>query len=200
MPTGQRPHDLRIGPDGHLCHRLAWSVARAIAGGELRGSIELGAESHHLAFTPDGSELWVTDHAVRRVHVMDTAALQVAATLAVRGAAHHVAITPDGELAAVADHTGGAIAVFDVAGRAERAVIPVGAGRGPTGCGPCHEAAGSGDGVGRERRTPGRGSHPSRGHRGGHGGSVTQPPTCRDLQRLDGGFARKTSPSGELRP
>lgn len=129
VPTGQRPHDLRIAPDGRIWI-TDWRGPLHVLSpqGQLRGSLELGAESHHLAFTPDGAEVWVTDHAARRVFVVDTAAVEVAATLAVSGAPHHVAITPDGALAAVADHSGGTVAVYDVAQREQVTAIPVGAG------------------------------------------------------------------------
>jgi DNA-binding beta-propeller fold protein YncE len=96
--------------------------------GHLRGSVELGEESHHLTFTPDGRQAWITDHAASRIFVVGTRSLRVIAALPVSGAPHHVAITPDGALAAVAAHESGTVIVYDVKRRSRVNVIEIGAG------------------------------------------------------------------------
>lgn len=129
VPTGKRPHDIRIAPDGTIWI-TDWDGPVHVLGpdGEVETSIPLGVEAHHLAFTPGGEEAWVVDHATRKAYVVDTAARRVVAELQLTGSPHHVAITPDGVLAAIADHTNGALVVFDVARRERVATIPVGPG------------------------------------------------------------------------
>lgn len=129
QPTGQRPHDIRIAPDGSLWV-TDWRGALHVLSpdGELVDTLRLGRETHHLAFTPDGVELWVVDHATRTVFVIDADARTVITRRDLPGAPHHVAVTPDGALAAVADHTNGTLVVFDTTRRRQVATIPVGAG------------------------------------------------------------------------
>ncbi|MDP8960409.1 MAG: hypothetical protein M3N32_02135, partial [Actinomycetota bacterium] len=129
VPTGKRPHDIRVAPDGAIWI-TDWDGPLHVmtADGELVESIPLGVEAHHLAFIPDGSELWVVDHATREAYVVDVASRQVVAALPLPGAPHHVAITADGALAAIADHTNGSLLVFDVVRRQHLATIPVGPG------------------------------------------------------------------------
>jgi YVTN family beta-propeller protein len=128
VPTAQRPHDILFAPDGRIWV-TDWGgpVHVFTRDGDLVGSLEIGQEAHHLTFTPDGSEAWVTDHGADEVFVIDSASLQVLASFDLPDP-HHVAVTGDGRLAAVADHRSGALAVFDVAERREVATIPVGAG------------------------------------------------------------------------
>lgn len=129
VPTGQGPHDIRIAPDGGIWITDWDGPLHALtADGELLETIPLGIEAHHLAFAPDGSELWVVDHATRKAYVVDAASRKVVAELPLPGAPHHVAITPDGVLAAVADHTNGSVVVFDVARREHLATVAVGPG------------------------------------------------------------------------
>ncbi len=129
VPTGKRPHDILFAPDGRLWV-TDWAGAVHVLSprGRLLRSIALGTEAHHLAFTPDGREAWITDHADRKVFVVSARTLRVLAALPIPGAPHHVAITPDGRLAAVADHDRGSLLVFDVGARRRVAEIPVGHG------------------------------------------------------------------------
>ncbi|MDQ4130811.1 MAG: YncE family protein, partial [Actinomycetota bacterium] len=99
-----------------------------IADGQLVDSHPLGVEAHHLAFTPDGSRLWVVDHATKEAYVVAVASRRVLAELPLPGAPHHVAITADGALAAIADHSNGALVVFDAARHQHLGTIPVGPG------------------------------------------------------------------------
>jgi YVTN family beta-propeller protein len=130
--TGQSPHDILFSPAGELWV-TDWSGPVHVfrADGKLRASVELGEEAHHLAFTPDGHQAWITDHGVNRVFVVDTRSLRVIASLAVPGAPHHVAVTADGSLAAVADHDNGTLIVYDV--RRHKRVRTIEVGPGPHG-------------------------------------------------------------------
>jgi YVTN family beta-propeller protein len=129
VATGFRPHDLLFAPDRRLWV-TDWQGPVHVFDrrGRVKGSVELGQESHHLAFTPDGRQAWITDHAARRIFVVDARSLRVIAALPVSGGPHHVAITPDGALAAVADHESGTVVVYDVKRRSRVHVIEVGAG------------------------------------------------------------------------
>jgi DNA-binding beta-propeller fold protein YncE len=127
--TGQRPHDILFAPDGRVWV-TDWSGPVHVFDrrGRLHGRISLARESHHLAFTPDGSEAWITDHAAKRIFIVDARRLERVGSLRVRGAPHHVAITPNGTLAAVADHENGTLVVYDVRRRAVVRTVRVGAG------------------------------------------------------------------------
>jgi hypothetical protein len=129
VATGRRPHDVLFAPDGTLW-ATDWEGPVHVFDrrGNLRAEVDLGEESHHLAFTPDGREAWVTDHAARRVFVVDADRVEVLAALPVPGGPHHVAITPDGKLAAVADHERGTVVVYDVERRSRVRTIEVGPG------------------------------------------------------------------------
>ncbi len=129
VATGFRPHDLLFAPNGRLWV-TDWQGPVHVFDrrGRVKGSVELGQESHHLAFTPDGRQAWITDHAARRIFVVDARSLRVLAALPVSGGPHHVAITPNGALAAVADHESGTVVVYDVKRRSRVHVIEVGAG------------------------------------------------------------------------
>ncbi|MFN2556331.1 MAG: YncE family protein [Nitriliruptorales bacterium] len=129
VPTWQRPHDVRVAPDGSIW-LTDWDGPLHVltADGQPVESIPLGLEAHHLAFTPDGSQLWVADHATREAYVVDTTSREVLAELPLPGAPHHVAVTADGALVAIADHSNGALLVFDAARHQYLATIPVGPG------------------------------------------------------------------------
>jgi streptogramin lyase len=129
LNTGARPHDILFAPDGRVWV-TDWSGPVHVFDrrGRLHGRIELARESHHLAFTPDGREAWVTDHGARRIFVVDTRRLERIASLPIRGAPHHVAIIPSGTLAAVADHDNGTLAVYDLRRRTLVRTVRVGAG------------------------------------------------------------------------
>jgi DNA-binding beta-propeller fold protein YncE len=127
--TAGRPHDILFAPDGRVWV-TDWSGPVHVFDrqGRLQGRVALARESHHLAFTPDGRQAWITDHAARRIFVVDARRLERIASLPMRGAPHHVAITPSGTLAAVADHDNGTLAVYDVRRRALVRTVRVGAG------------------------------------------------------------------------
>lgn len=127
--TGRRPHDLLFDPRGRGWVTDWGGVVHVLSDdGDLVRTLELGSEAHHLTFTPDGTEAWITDHGARRVFVVATRGLRVLASLRIPGAPHHVAVTPDGRWAAVADHDRGTLVVFDVRKRRRVAVIEVGPG------------------------------------------------------------------------
>ncbi len=129
VSTGDRPHDLLFAPDGRL-FVTDWSGALHVFSrkGKQLATRKLGEESHHLAFTPDGSQVWVTDNALRRIFVVATHGLRVLARLRFPGAPHHVAITPDGRYAVVADHSRGSLVIYRVATRRRVGTVAVGPG------------------------------------------------------------------------
>ena len=125
VPTGGSPHDLLFSPAGELWV-TDWNgpVSVFSGDGEFRGRVELGPQSHHLAFT-DESEGWITDNSAGRVFVVDTVRRTLLATIDTPGAPHHIAIV-DGHAAVAVDI--GAAVVYDVTTRVETARVPTGSG------------------------------------------------------------------------
>jgi DNA-binding beta-propeller fold protein YncE len=129
VSTGQRPHDLLFDARGRAWV-TDWSGVVHVfsASAELVRTLELGTEAHHLTFTPDGKEAWITDHGTHQVFVVATEDLSLRASLPVAGAPHHVAITRNGRWALVADHDNGALVVYRVETRRKVAEMEVGPG------------------------------------------------------------------------
>lgn len=129
VPTSHSPHDLLFSPDGRL-FVTDWNGAVYVfsrSGAELDGR-SLGQQAHHLAFTRDGSEVWITDNGLRVLWVLDTRTLRIVARIRTPGAPHHITITADGRLAVIADNTDGTLLVYRVSTRRLVRTIPVGAG------------------------------------------------------------------------
>lgn len=132
VSTAEDPHDILFSPGGHLWV-TDWNGAVHVysrKGKHLR-SRALGDEAHHLAFTPDGRHVWITDHGAHRVFVIATKTLKVVRSFAINGAPHHVTITRGGARAVVADHDRGLLRVYS-ATRLER-LLRVRVGKGPHG-------------------------------------------------------------------
>jgi DNA-binding beta-propeller fold protein YncE len=127
--TGKSPHDLLFAPDGRLWV-TDWNGAFHVYSrrGHLLKSKALGDEAHHLAFTRDGSQVWITDHGAHRIFVISTRSYKVLKRIRIRGAPHHVTITSDGKKAVVADHDRGLLIVYRVDTRTRLRKIRVGPG------------------------------------------------------------------------
>jgi YVTN family beta-propeller protein len=128
VATGHAPHDLLFAPDGRLWVTDWTGLLVVLDGDDVIQTRELGVEAHHLAFTPDGAEAWITDHATNELFVLAADSANLLETINLPGAPHHVTITPDGVLAAVADHTNGQLLVYDTATREQVDAINVGSG------------------------------------------------------------------------
>lgn len=129
VSTGQRPHDLQFDTRGRAWVTDWDGIVHVFSPrAELMETLELGTEAHHLTFTPDGKEAWITDHGTHQVFVVGTENLKIRDALVIAGAPHHVAITPNGGMALVVDHDNGTLVVYDVATRRQVAEIEVGPG------------------------------------------------------------------------
>lgn len=129
VSTGKAPHDILFAPDGKLWVS-DWNGAIHVFSkrGRRVKTIPMGIEAHHLDFTPDGRQVWITDHAAHKVFVVSTRRYKIRKRFDVAGAPHHVAITPDGDRAAVADHDRGLIIIYNVNKLRRGTTIKVGAG------------------------------------------------------------------------
>lgn len=129
VSTGRAPHDILFAPDGKLWVS-DWDGAIHVFSrrGRHIKTIPMGIEAHHLDFTPDGNQAWITDHAAQKIFVVNTGRYKIRKQFDVAGAPHHVAITSDGDRAAVADHERGLIVVYNVNKLHRGKTIKVGAG------------------------------------------------------------------------
>lgn len=129
ISTGKRPHDILFALGGKLWVS-DWEGAVHVFSkkGKRLKTIPLGVEAHHLDFTPDGRQVWITDHAAHRIFVISTRNYSIRKRFTTRGSPHHIAITPDGNRAAVADHDRGLVVVYNVNKMSRIAKIRVGAG------------------------------------------------------------------------
>jgi DNA-binding beta-propeller fold protein YncE len=127
--TGKAPHDLLFAPDGKLWVS-DWDGAMHVFSkrGRRLKTIPIGVEAHHLDFTPDGRQAWITDHAAQRIFVVSAGRYKIRKRFSVSGAPHHVALTADGDRAAVADHERGLIIVYNVNRLRRGKAIRVGSG------------------------------------------------------------------------
>lgn len=129
VSTGKAPHDLLFAPDGKLWV-TDWNGAIHVFSkrGRRLKTIPIGVEAHHLDFTPDGRQVWITDHAAHRIFVIRTKTYSIRKRFDVRGAPHHIAITSDGDRAVAADHERGLLIVYNVNELRWASTIRVGAG------------------------------------------------------------------------
>lgn len=96
---------------------------------QVVSTILVGRDPHGLAFSPDGSTLYVGNNGSGSVSVVDVATLAVTASLPLPGGGQPagLAITPDGAtLYVVNGADSGAVVAFDLAGDAEPQTIRVG--------------------------------------------------------------------------
>lgn len=126
VPTGRRPHDLLLAPTGGVwVTDWGGSLYRVGDDGSVGGELALGREAHHLAFSADGAELWVTDSPGRSVSVIDVQRQELVARVDLPGAPHHVAVI--GDRVAIADSTNGRLILLDRRTRQVVAQVDVGA-------------------------------------------------------------------------
>jgi YVTN family beta-propeller protein len=126
-PTGGREgHMVRLSPDGsraYVTSRGAQGTLSVIFLEEDRSFvvIDTGAGAEGIAVSPDGREVWVANRDLETISVVDTASLEVVATVASRPHAGRVDIGLDGRAIAPNGGGGGIVAqylqVFDVASR-----------------------------------------------------------------------------------
>ncbi len=92
------------------------------------GSVASARGAEGVDVTPDGRWLWVACHQSSRIDVIDTASLEVAASIPADGHPFRVRCLPDGATVAVSHPGTGEVRLYDVATRVCRSRVAVGAG------------------------------------------------------------------------
>ena len=129
LSTGHSPHDVLFASDGRAWI-TDWNHGIHVYSrrGRLLKTFDRGSEPHHLAFSPDGTKGWITDHGSRRLIVISLRTLKVVRVARSRGLPHHVAVTSSGRRVAVADHEGGRLVLFNAKTKRHIGFVAVGAG------------------------------------------------------------------------
>jgi YVTN family beta-propeller protein len=136
LPTGGREgHMVRLSPDGsraYVTSRGAEGTLSVIFLEENRPPVVIptGPGAEGIAMSPDGREVWVANRDKETISVVDTASLEVVATVASRPAAGRVEIGPNGR--AIVPNGGGGggpvaqyLRLFDVTSRKMLAEVPL---------------------------------------------------------------------------
>ncbi len=104
----------------------AWEAIRHSSKHEAAAEVPRYKTPLNLAFTPDGSELYVACEASDTVIVVDARERRKAAEIAVGGQPNDVTFSPDGRLAYASNRLGDSVSVIDTATRQVLRTIPVG--------------------------------------------------------------------------
>jgi YVTN family beta-propeller protein len=129
VPTFQEvSHMVVATPDGRRAFvaNIGSGSVTVVEGRKAIRQIPTGKGAEGIAITPDGREVWVGNREADTLTVIDTARLEVRATVPAKSFPIRVQITPDGKRALVSCANSGDVAVFDVASRRELARIPIG--------------------------------------------------------------------------
>lgn len=129
VATGQRPHDVLVGPDARLWV-TDWEGALhvySLPGLRLVRSIPLGSQAHHLDFTPNGQAAWIADNGAKALFVIRVSSVRRIDRIPFPGDPHHVAVTPRG-IVVVADHANGRLVLYRARTHRRIGVIQVGTG------------------------------------------------------------------------
>jgi YVTN family beta-propeller protein len=103
---------------------------------QLVGKVAVGAGPIQVFVTPDGRRVLAANQGTEAspsdtVSIIDTASLEVAATVKTDAGAHGVVIEPTGRYAYIANIYGDTVSVLDIAGQA--VIATVASGEGPNG-------------------------------------------------------------------
>jgi YVTN family beta-propeller protein len=112
------PFDLAFTPDGRLLYALGMGSSVAVIDpsmNEVIDTIRMIGQSvmGHLAFRPDGKELYVTNDADDMVSIIDTQRNKPVVSIRVGEGPHGVASTADGRYVVVANRGGTTLSVID---------------------------------------------------------------------------------------
>jgi YVTN family beta-propeller protein len=122
IATEEPPFILEFTPDGRLLYALSIGTSVAVidpSRNEVVDTIRMPALSvmGHLAFRPDGKELYVTNDADDMVTIIDAEKNRPVARIPVGKGPHGVATTADGRFVVVANRGGTTLSVIDTEGR-----------------------------------------------------------------------------------
>jgi YVTN family beta-propeller protein len=122
IATEEPPFDLSFAPDGSLLYALGIGSSVAVidpSRNEVVDTIRMRWRSvmGHLAFRPDGKELYVTNDADDMVSVIDAEKNRPVAGIPVGEGPHGIAATADGRFVVVANRGGKTLSVIDTESR-----------------------------------------------------------------------------------
>ncbi|WIG61277.1 MAG: hypothetical protein OJF49_004025 [Ktedonobacterales bacterium] len=122
-------HGLGLSPDGHTVYISDISddelIAMTFTNGKLthERTVRVGDQPVHMAQTPDGKLIFVTDFASKAVSVVDATTWTHVKDIAVPANPHAIVLSPDGRWAYVSCFGGAAIAVIDTQAQTLAATI-----------------------------------------------------------------------------
>jgi YVTN family beta-propeller protein len=132
-------HGLGLSPDGHWLYvsdvagnRLIAYALRDGAPGESH-AVPVGAQPVHMAETPDGRRVFVTNFAGKSVSVVNTASWTLEKTIATPDAPHSIVLSLDGHSAYVGCYGAASVAVLDTTSATLVGTIALPAGAQPYG-------------------------------------------------------------------
>jgi YVTN family beta-propeller protein len=131
VATGPGTEGIAISPDG----KEVWAASRtdaiisiiATATDTIVASFPSGGKSpKRLDFTPDGSQVWVTNSGSSETTVFDARARELLASIATSKDPSGVSISPDGRHAYVTNSNADLLTFVDVASRKILSTMPIG--------------------------------------------------------------------------
>lgn len=123
LPVGVDPSGLDVNAAGTLAMVAntddgTVSVLELGASISVTGTVTVGGKPADVAFSPDGSEVWVGTWDGDTIEIIEVATLTVVDTITGLDGAWSTTFSPDGTTAWVVNYTAGSVAVIDVATRA----------------------------------------------------------------------------------
>ncbi|MFI1993995.1 beta-propeller fold lactonase family protein [Actinoplanes sp. NPDC020271] len=116
VPTGPRPFEPAIAPDGRVWLPIHNGARVEIYDGQTlarQQQISVPPNPHWIDFTPDGTRAFTSDHESSKMSVIDTTSLRVLDNISVGRSPHSVAVTPDGKTVVVTNYDANTVETYD---------------------------------------------------------------------------------------